>query len=174
MADTKASVELHISDLESDEVVYYRDKAKSEKEYKAMYISSDGTTREGWSSHLQVDSGYGFTCDEKMLDIVKAIWSVGLKTDVCCQSNRDSGIGGTQWIIDRQVVHFHHDDPHKLLDFCLYLRSEMLGINGWNMDIQVDDYCRPSYPKAKLTFTEESHDRVTQAISKFASKDQVI
>ena len=80
-------------------------------------------------NHPQVETEFGFTVDEQIVDIIKIIWNIGFKTCGSCQSTDERNNFG------RRYVGITHENPGKLLKLAIfisdYAREEERKRFGW-------------------------------------------
>lgn len=117
------------------------------------------------SIHPQVDSGYGFTCDKNMLEVVKMIWGIGFKTLSCCQNTNDTD--EDQRAVPRSEITFTHENPFMLLILCMHIRSVMGKRAGWSQNIICDGYYNHKYPFSLLTYIPQQKRKLIDAIKGF-------
>jgi hypothetical protein len=139
------------------------------KSYVMVY---EGGRQVPGATHPQVDSGFGFTCDEDVLPIVQALFAAGFRTVGSCQNTNESSYGDL-WMIPRAYVAFMHDNPRRVMDLCLHVREFMAlqerpGVTlGWNQKIEVDTYYVPSNPFATLDYGAKALPFLMTAIASF-------
>jgi hypothetical protein len=124
--------------------------------YESIY--SDG--RHGRSQHPQVDSGFGFTCDEEILPFIPVFRSVGIETLSSCQASQ-------MWLVPRRLISYTHDDPSTILRFACHIRDTVPETSGWCQNITVDHYKVPSGIYATLEFTADLDSKMLDATGSF-------
>jgi hypothetical protein len=135
-------------------------------------IYSDGTIVEN-SIHPQVDSGFGFTCDEEILLFIQAFYSVGMRTLGSCQ-----GISAwSQSVVispksnptafPRRWIAYHHDDPLIIFEFARHIRDSINKTSGWAQSIQLDHYSIPDTIYSTLEFQQSMDVLVLNVIRMF-------
>jgi len=125
--------------------------------YPAIYKDFEtGRTWEAFSSHPQIDSGLGFTCDHGVLAMIQALHHAGLPTLYSCES-----VG--PWVIRRKEVCFSHARPHALLDCCLFLQATKL--EDFDLKIRVDNYCKPPNIHATLSYSLHIENELLNALN---------
>jgi hypothetical protein len=103
----------------------------------------------------------GFTCDEELVPFVLLFYKVGFPTGCSFQ-------GSERYAVQRRPVTFGSAsyDPHKLLDFCLYIQQYLFFETGWSQSIEVDTYHVPRSEKvfAELTWTPDLDAKVLRML----------
>ena len=125
-------------------------------------VYADGTTVEG-STHPQVDSGFGFTCDEEILPFIAAFYSVGMQTLGSCQGISAwspavivaSTFSATPTGFPRRWIAYTHTDPQVVFNFALYIRDGVGEIGGWAQAVMADHHSAPDAVFAALEFTPD-------------------
>jgi hypothetical protein len=130
-------------------------------------VYSDGHT--GQSFHKQENTEWGFTCDQGVVALVRALNRNGVTTMGSCE---DQGANfGRKWVIPRRWVTFRCENPHDLLKWCIDFTKKAAHISGWNLCIHVDAYHRKStndpipVPFAELTVAINSEKELILAIN---------
>jgi hypothetical protein len=132
----------------------------------------DGVVIEG-SFHPQVDSGFGFTCDEEILPFIIAFYSVGMRTLGSCQSipawspsvTVSSTFLSLPMSFPRRWVAYTHDDLQTVFDFAIHVRNKLLEPGGdWTQLIEIDRYSSPDMVFATLEFTPNLDEKVLAMI----------
>lgn len=118
---------------------------------------------EGWSDHIQVESGLGFTCDRDVLDLVLSLNFDKIQTLGSCQ-----GPYG-QWIFPRAWVRFYGETDRCLMSFCLALKEQIFNLYGrdftYECHIHIDNFCDPrEFNFADLTVPQKSVAQLVEAI----------
>lgn len=72
--------------------------------------------------HKQVDSGFGFTCDEDVLEIIKTVWKIGFKTVGSCQALENYPANQTE-----RYIGVEHDDGVMLFYLAKFLNDSFSG-----------------------------------------------
>lgn len=124
--------------------------------------------------HPQVDSGFGFTCDEKILPFVKAFYVVGLKTLGSCQEIHAS----SQVIVvsiktksyPRRWVAYSHSDPQTVFAFATHVRTSVQETDGWEQSIFVDHYTTPDVVYGTLAFVPSLDVKMLSIINQWSDK----
>lgn len=120
-------------------------------------VYEDGTTDA--AVHPQVDSGFGFTCDEDILPFIVAFYSVGMKTLGSCQEIHawSPSVVITPHPIatafPRRWVAYTHADPQTVFKFAQYVRDSVSELNGWGQLVMIDHHSVPDTIFATLEFT---------------------
>lgn len=138
----------------------------------AIFIATDGTRisfetlptfysggHKGYSSHPQVDTGLGFTCDKEVLKPVQALNAKGFRTLSSCQQTE-------KWAIARRTISFEHSDPFELLSFCLHLKA-LAPKSGFEQRMILDNYHIPPDVFAAFDYTPEFDGLVLRAIQSY-------
>jgi hypothetical protein len=122
--------------------------------------------------HPQVDSGFGFTCDEEILLFVVAFHTMGMKTLSSCQGiNAQPPVNPVTYIsqprpkgFPRRWVAYTHDDPQVVLAFARHIRDGMQELDGWGQLIAVDHFTVPDTIFATLEFTANFDAKILNII----------
>jgi hypothetical protein len=118
--------------------------------------------------HPQVDSGFGFTCDEEILPFIVALYSVGMKTLGSCQgihaSNQGIVVSLKIKAYPRRWVAYTHDNPQIVFNFATHVRDNLLGIDGWGQSIAIDHYTVPDVIYGKLEFVYSLDSKIMSII----------
>lgn len=120
-------------------------------------VYENGTTNV--AIHPQVDSKFGFTCDEEILPFIEAFYQVGMKTLGSCQ-------GIHAWspsvvitahpvalAFPRRWIAYTHVDPLVVFRFAQYIRDNISEMSGWGQSILMDHHSIPDTIFATLEFT---------------------
>jgi hypothetical protein len=116
--------------------------------------------------HPQVDTKKGFTCDEELLPFVEALYSTGFRTcgPSCQNTNR-------QYVIQRRVLGYEHDDPFVLLKMALYLRDKIHG-DSWGQEMSIDHSWEPSRITVGMSWTKNLDKKVLKAITSYLTRSR--
>jgi hypothetical protein len=126
--------------------------------YTAIY--EDGHT--GIVKHAQVDTGLGFTCDAGVKNVVVAFNEAGWKTNHSCEATNN-------WYVPRCEIGFGHADPHKLLDFCLHLKT-LIPKSGFQTRMILDNYFYKELVSVVIEYDPALESRIFTAIATFTGK----
>ena len=110
-------------------------------------------------NHNQVDTGYGFTCDEEILPFVMAIREKGFRTLGSCQCHND--------ITKERFVTFI-SEPHKLFDFVMHIKNKMYNGEfggGWREEIIIQGF--KDEPWAALNWQVKNDDKILETIKSY-------